>query len=213
MSNVNGFGASENGLFQKLEMLKIIGDNIANASTIGYKRRIPESATFKEILGDAVLTDNRTGALKKTNSHFDLAIEGNAEFLIETKEGLKHTRNGQFHLNEKGKLVTITGDEVVIVEQSDKLKDLVTAKEKDIKINQIGEIFIGTERLGRIAMKLEDSNPVKVHQGFVETSNINLVNEMITLSQVYRSVEASEKTFGMESSVDKELIEKYGRNV
>ena len=58
-----------------------------------------------------------------------------------------------------------------------------------------------------------DNKPVKIHQGFIEGSNINLVGEMTSMLLVFRSFEASEKTLGMEASVDKELIEKYGRNV
>lgn len=199
------------GMLHKLKIIQKITDNISNASTIGYKRQYPESVSFKSILNETALHDETQGQLKKTNNLFDLAIEGNAYFLIESKDGLIPTRNGKFKLSEKGELVTLEGNEVIVVEKTE--KPISLASSDDIDINEHGEIFVGTERYGRIAMQILDNNPVRVHQGHVEGSNVNLMTEMMSMSMAFRAFEASEKTLGMELSVDKDLIEKYGRNV
>lgn len=205
------FDTTLTGMLHKFKMIQLITDNIGNTSTVAYKRQIPESLSFESVLNQTAMRDNSQGQLKKSTNKFDLAIEGDAYFLVESKDGLRQIRNGNFKLNEKGNLVTQEGNEVVIIEKTDKPVSLATTD--DVRINQTGEIFVGTERYGRIAMKIMDNKPVKVHQGFLEAANVDLASEMMTLMMVFRAFEASEKTLGMEASVDKELIDKYGRSV
>ena len=211
MTQPNTYSQTVNGMLNKLKMIKATSSNIANAGTAGYKREIPESVNFKSVLSEVTLRDQAQGTLKKTGNMLDVAIEGNAYILVESENGPVPTRGGKLSFNDKGSLVTHDGHEVVVVEKTDKPINL--SREYDLRINENGEIFAGTERYGRIAMKIMDNNPVRVHQGFVEGSNVNLVNEMVSLSLAFRSFEASEKALGMEMSIDKELIEKYGRNV
>lgn len=205
------YGPTVNGMLYKLDMIKAISNNIANAATVGYKREIPEAVNFKSVLNEAALKDQQSGSIDRTNNKFDLAIEGNASFLVEGPEGPITIRLGNFQLNEKGNLANGLGQELIIIEKTD--KDISLSKSEDIKINQNGEIFVGADKFGRIAMQISDSNPVKIHQGFIEGSNVNLMNEMTSLSLIFRSFESSQQVLGMEASVDKELIEKYGRNV
>lgn len=207
----NTYSQTVNGMLNKLKMVKAAASNIENAGTLSYKREIPESVDFNSVLNEVTLRDQAQGALKKTDNPLDIAIDGNAYILVESKEGPVPTRDGQLSFNANGALVTQNGQEVVIVEKTD--KPISLPKQKEITINQNGEIFADGMRYGRIAMKIMDNKPVKIHQGFVEGSNVNLVSEMVSMSLAFRSFEASEKALGMEASVDKELIEKYGRNV
>ncbi len=207
----NPFGQTVTGMMNKLKMIQVISNNIANANSVGYQRQMPESISFDTVLNETALRDTTPGQLQKTGNMFDLAIEGNAYFLVESKDGPIPTKDGRFRLNEKGNLATQDGAEVVVIEKTD--KPISLAKEEDITINHNGEILIGKERYGRIAMQVLDSKPVKVHQAHLEASNVNLMNEMITLAMTFRSFEASEKMLGLEASADRDLIEKYGRNV
>ena len=207
----NTFDTTLKGMLHKLKMIEVISKNISNVSTAAYKRQLPEALSFSEILNETALRDNSQGAMKKTNSIFDLAIEGNASFLIETPNGLVETRNGNFKLNNKGEIVTHEGDVLVILDKID--KEVSLSDTNDISINQSGEIYVNGSRYGRIALRILDNKPVRIHQGFVEGSNVDLAQEMTALTMTFRSFEASEKTLGMEASIDKELIEKYGTNV
>lgn len=199
------------GMLNKLKIIQAATNNVSNINTVGYKREIPEAANFKSVMNELTLKDNTQGSLTKTGNQLDIAIDGNAYFLIESKDGLLTTRNGRFRLNEKGLLSTEEGNEIVIIEKTDKPINL--AKSKNIEVNQTGEISVDGERYGRIALKILDNNPVNIVQGHLEGSNVNMINEMASLLMAFRSFEASEKTLGMEASVDKDLIEKYGRNV
>ena len=207
----NAYTHTVAGMLQKLKMIQAITNNISHANTVGYKREIPESINFESILSEVGLKDPSQGDMKKTNNRFDFAIEGNASFLIETKDGPVPTRNERFHLNEKGLLVNEEGKELVVIEKS--AEPMSLAKAATFKVNENGEIHIGGQKYGRIALQISDNKPIVVHQGFVEGSNVNLMDEAVSLQMILRSFEASEKLLGMEASVDKELIEKYGRNV
>lgn len=202
------------GMLHKLKIIQAISSNIANAKSLGYQRQIPEAISFQSVLSNVseeILYDTVQGELRKTGNLFDFAIEGNAYFLIEDKDGIATTRNGRFHLDEKGDLVTEDNKKVVIIEKTD--RPLSLAKSFDIAVNQNGEIFVGKEKYGRIPLKIMDSKAVRISQGFVEGSNVNLMTEMASLAATFRLFEASEKTLGMIASSDRELIDKYGRNV
>ena len=211
MTQSNTYSQTVNGMLNKVKLMKAVANNIANAGTSGYKREIPESTNFQSVLNEVTLKDSSQGPLKKTGNQLDIAIEGNAYILVESKDGPIPTRNGKLSFNDKGLLVTQDGQEIIIVEKTDKPINL--SKQSNISINENGEVFAGGERYGRIAMKIMDNKPVRLHQGFIEGSNVNLMSEMVALSLTFRSFEASEKALGMETSVDKDLIEKYGRNV
>ncbi len=210
-NKTNPFGQTVAGMLNKLKMIQVISNNIANAGSVGYQRQIPEAISFDSVLNETAMRDNTPGQLKKTDNKFDLAIEGNAYFLTESKDGPMPTKDGRFRLNEKGELCTHDGNEVIVVEKTD--KPISLAKEENIIVNKNGEIFIGKEKYGRIAMQVLDNKPVKVHQSFLEGANVNIMTEMISLAMAFRSFEASEKMLGLEASADRDLIEKYGRNV
>lgn len=209
--STNPYSKTVSGLISKIKIFQTLSENIANVSTVGYKRKIPGTQSFDNVLKNLVLKDDSQGSMQKTGKVFDIAIEGNALFKLDTGNGLTTTRNGRFNLNKDGDLVSQEGHKLVIIEKTD--KEINLAIEREIKIDKQGVIFADGKRYGRIALELQDNNPVKVHQGYIEGSNVNLVTEMAAITMAFRSIEASEKLLGMEASADRDLIEKYGRNV
>lgn len=110
------------------EALSVYGDNIANASTTGFKTARPEfkDAVAKSLSGvqtgsasgrGAKLGSVRTvfsqGTLLSTESPTDLAITGNGFFVTEGMEGRAYTRDGSFHFDKDGKLVASEGNKVM----------------------------------------------------------------------------------------------------
>lgn len=115
----------QNGLYVALssqialeKRLNTIADNVANASTIGYRAT---GVRFEDVvtgLGDKSLSfvssgdtymSNASGPLRETSNPFDFAIKGDAWFGIETPAGVVMTRDGRFSLTENGELVSIEG--------------------------------------------------------------------------------------------------------
>ena len=153
-------------------------------------------------------TDYEQGALEETGQPLDFAIEGDGFFALENRDGERiYTRNGNFSLDDEGYL-WLSGYGRVLDAQGNTIR-LVTDQ---IKADDIGGMF--TENggfLGRVGVfRFEDNGAleknnygffvsdndgqavtdVKVHNGYVERANIDLVQQMtgmITAERAYQS--------------------------
>jgi len=100
-----------------------------------------------------VYTAFTQGPLKETGNDFDLAIEGNGFFTVETDYGERYTRNGTFLINREGFLVTKSGDLVMGEKGPIKLKKNNFVVDQDGKIFQ-NSTFAGED--GRLVSKEEN---------------------------------------------------------
>lgn len=125
---VRGFYSAAAGVFTQQKSLNVISNNIANATTAGYKSQATMESSFGEHLvnrlseldsvaknnigGGAFITVNSTeytdftqGGLESTGRTVDMAINGGGFFLVESETyGQVLTRNGQFEIDEEGDL-------------------------------------------------------------------------------------------------------------
>ena len=97
--------------------LEVIGNNIANANTVGFK-----SSAFEDVLGTAMASDTGTKAAGTTQSFsqgnitansnpLNVAVSGNGMFrMLDSKNNPSYTRDGQFSLSKDGYVVNSTGD-------------------------------------------------------------------------------------------------------
>jgi flagellar basal-body rod protein FlgF len=213
--------------------LDIVANNIANLNTTGFKA---DGAVFSEYLqngarGEQFATpdqrisfvqDRQTwhdvsqGAIQNTGSSLDVAIDGNAYFVVQTARGERYTRNGSFQVNGQGQLVTSAGDIVL----GDAGPVVFNNTDHGISINPDGTIRVqegatavdggrGRLRLASFAnaqalrkdgastfMAPEGVDPqvptnVRIIQGSIEKSNVRPVVEMarmIELSRAYTEV-------------------------
>jgi flagellar hook protein FlgE len=117
MSITNSLYIGVSGLQAHGDAISVVGDNIANASTIGYKRN---RASFADMLGGeidaqrlgggAVLERSQTmweqGAVTNTGNPLDLAINGGGLFMVKGNHGGQnlqyYTRDGRFHMDDTG---------------------------------------------------------------------------------------------------------------
>jgi flagellar basal-body rod protein FlgF/flagellar basal-body rod protein FlgG len=126
----SGYYAASTALIARTQALDTIANNLANASTVGFRA---EHNVFKSVLADAggasgsalnqainnygVLggtnLDLGQGALQKTGNSLDLGIQGSAFFAVQTANGERYTRNGSFQVSSTGQLITATGDAVM----------------------------------------------------------------------------------------------------
>lgn len=204
--------------------LDVIANNIANINTAGFKRqslemdeyRMPAASanTFERIdrtpsfVEDwTTTTDFEPGTLDTTGSPFDVAIQGDGFFAIQTPGGERYTRAGNFQLDATGRLVTADGHPVM----SDGGEVLFADNETDVVIGSDGSINTNIGPKGRLKLvQFEDnrllekegdnlfSGPepttalaVRVQQGSVELSNVQSVLEMtrlIDVSRTYKSI-------------------------
>jgi flagellar basal-body rod protein FlgF len=108
-----------------------IANDLANASTAGYKSDRTTQRSFGELLlsntatgatvgraglgveVDRVQTDFTPEAARETGEPLDFAIVGEGFFAVQTDQGQRFTRNGQFTVSPQGLLVTANGDAVL----------------------------------------------------------------------------------------------------
>jgi flagellar basal-body rod protein FlgF len=84
--------------------IDIIANNIANASTTGYKAaRMFFSEYLQEAGQDELSYDH--GSLQFTNNALDVAIDGEGFFVVNNGEGERYTRNGHFRVDEQRQIV------------------------------------------------------------------------------------------------------------
>lgn len=103
--------------------MEVIAHNIANATASGFKAEalllepVPVDAGARQRLAFVqdvgMVRDLDPGPMIATGNPLDLAIEGPGYFTIETAEGVRYGRSGQFRLNEQGELATAQGDPVL----------------------------------------------------------------------------------------------------
>jgi flagellar basal-body rod protein FlgF/flagellar basal-body rod protein FlgG len=127
----SGYYAAGTALVSRTMELDTIANNLANASTVGYRA---QKDVFSSVLADAgnagagsamnqainnygilsgTTLDLSQGALQKTGNDLDMAIQGPGYFVVQTANGPVYTRNGSFQVSARGQLVTSTGDAVM----------------------------------------------------------------------------------------------------
>ena len=97
----------------------VVANNIANASTTGFKREGVQFNTFLSqpsskqstsyVYDRATYRDTSPGTITSTGNPLDLAIQGVGYFQIQTPQGTQYTRNGAFRTDNQGQIVTSSG--------------------------------------------------------------------------------------------------------
>jgi flagellar basal-body rod protein FlgF len=107
--------------------LDVVANNLANIGTSGFKaEQVKFSEYMMPVASAEIFPSNRdkrlsyvedrmtwqdfsAGPIQITDNQFDLAIDGDAFFAVQTPSGVRYTRNGQFQIDTQGTLVTNEG--------------------------------------------------------------------------------------------------------
>ncbi len=166
--------------------------------------------------------DFQTGAMQDTGNPLDMALDGEGFFVVKraTDGKIYYTRDGHFRLNQERELVAINGDQVMAAGEDD--VPLVLAGEtpgalRDLKIGKLGDVMVDGQPIGALRLvtfadlqgleKLGDAGFVEssvsgppepadqllVSQGVRELSNVNVLEEMVSLIEIARQYQAQQK--------------------
>ncbi len=157
---LRGLYTAWTGMVNEQNRMDIMTNNLANASTVGYKKEGSTSQSFDDVLTvkikDASVglsnvqrtgvrnpgvkigenyVDYTQGSFRETGNTYDLALSGDGFFAVEFKNkagetSIMFTRAGQFTLNKDGYLVTQEGD--YVLDTQNRYIQLDTLKEADI---------------------------------------------------------------------------------
>jgi len=204
-----------------LKEMQLVANNIANISTTGYRRegtifsefvkQVPtEGASISMTDSNVRMTDLAPGVNTQTGGTFDLAIQGDGFFMIETADGPRLTRAGAFLPNENSELANFDGQ---LVLDAGGAPIFIPPDATSISIGQDGTISSGQDAIAQIGIfsvqnpdqlaregsvlfrfdeePIPNQNP-QVLQGFVEGSNVNPVREITRMIEVQRAYELSQ---------------------
>jgi flagellar basal-body rod protein FlgF len=126
----SGFYSAFTGLAARMQSLDLVANNLANVNTVGYKgekefysaltaslsshRLSPVNQAINDfgVLGGSHL-DMTAGSLDSTGNDTDMAIDGSGFLAVQTKGGVRYTRNGNFSLNPQRQLIDSAGNTVI----------------------------------------------------------------------------------------------------
>ncbi len=167
-----GLYAAAAGMLASQAAQDAIAQNLANASTTGYKQDIPQFMSFQETLmrrlngngsGGAALgtlgqgatlyalaTDFADGTLQQTGNPLDVGLSGDAALAVQTPQGVRFSRDGALTRNGQGFLAQSGTGALVLDTNNQPLH--VPAKAKSIQIGAQGEITVDGAALGRLRL-------------------------------------------------------------
>jgi flagellar basal-body rod protein FlgF len=170
--------------------------------------------------------DLRPAGARATGNPCDLAIEGDGFFVVETPQGLAYTRAGNFRLDADHRLVTVDGDPVLgeggpiaingdhweVAPNGDVLVD--GAQAARIRLVSITP-ETGLRRLGDNLVATAEVPPPAEHaaikQGYLESSNVSMIDEMATMITTLRAYEAAQRALTAQDETLGQLINEVSR--
>jgi flagellar basal-body rod protein FlgG len=126
-----GLYIAASGMVAEMVRQDQIANDLANASTPGYKADRSTQRSFGNLLLsntvsgqqvgplglgaeiDTIRTDTTGAPLRETGEPLDFAIQGEGWFGVQTPQGVRYTRNGQFQLSPQGTLIDAMGNPVI----------------------------------------------------------------------------------------------------
>jgi flagellar basal-body rod protein FlgF len=219
----------QGGLRQERK-LEVVSNNLANADTTGFKR---DSVSFDQAFKAQVNKDYSQGAMIATGNALDFAISGDGFFKIDTQDGIKYTRNGNFSIDVNNLLVDQNGNPVL--GQGGAIAIEGGNVDQDLFVNKNGEILIGGEIIdtldivtfenlrelerdgqnllsfkGETVQEVQVENPVIQHKA-IEKSNIRVVDEMVRMIDYNRMYETFSKSIQTFDEIDSKSINEVGK--
>lgn len=236
--------------------LEVTADNLANLQTTGFKR---QAVSFRAYALDAennarevfppypavsdasrfwvayeARVDPAAGPLRQTGNPLDLALNGPGFFAVESPEGIRYTRRGNFTLNAEGVLVTQEGWPVQGEGGEIRLEGGRAAGGRAmISVGRDGTVRVDDRDVGRL--RIEDIpaaalaragngyflpppggglplEAADVAQGFLEMSNVDAVRGMVEMIEILRGYESYQRLMRAVDEMNAKSVNELGRS-
>ena len=193
-------------------LMGITNENVVGFDKIGYQRKIPVVSSFAEFLGEdaiSTITDDSIGRLGLTENPLDVALAEKGYFQIQTKDGIKLTRDGRFKMNKEGEILSLDGVKVLTNMGTSLVLRFVPEKLEDITIDLNGNVRVldnntrKFELAGTLSVVTQDGLAViapNVRQGYNEYSNVSLQSEFMQAIPYPKTFEANRQLYTIQNS-------------
>lgn len=221
--------------------MRAVANNIANLSTTGFRK---EGVIFAEHVADLgreepslsmATAEGRVvnlaqGTLVKTGGAFDLAIEGEGFFQIDTPDGPRLTRAGAFTPSAEGELVTAEGYRLLDLGAA---PIFVPVDAGAVAVAPDGTVSAGGNPVAQIGLfqpadamgllhaggtRFEAPGGIEPHdggaifQGFLENSNVDPMAEIARMIEVQRAYEMGQGFLDSEDQRIRAVLQTLGRS-
>jgi flagellar basal-body rod protein FlgF len=221
--------------------MDIISSNLANSAVLGFKKDRISFQEFlgraqrtggtdiidRSLIG--IRADYAQGDNRHTGNSLDFAIQGKGFFKVETPGGIRYTRRGNFMLNRDGNLVTQEGYKVLGGGGP------VTITGSNVSVDGKGTVKVDGSEVGRIEVidfqnydglaktgtgffrnysQMEETAPppeTSLEQGYLELSNVNMVDEMVQMIHCLRAFESYQKAIQTLDGLNQRAVNEVSR--
>lgn len=223
---IKGMYKSASGMIPRVQQQEAIANNIANATTAGFKKddifvrelskaerkTTKTNADWLQPMVTKAFTEHTSGSLDRTGNPLDLAIDGDGFFRLQSPDGsVALTRSGTFQVNGAG-FLSYPGGYQLMGESGP-----IQVGDGTVTIAQTGEVEVNGSIVGRIVpytttglnklQKVGETMYIaprgvemtavpqpSVQQGYLESSNVDVISEMVDMIVSYRIYEANAKS-------------------
>jgi flagellar basal-body rod protein FlgF len=226
------------GAIAQSNAMDATANNIANANAAGFhaehisfqealtRAKSPDQVSVQTNTGKTL--DSQNGAMLQTNNPLDLAIEGDGMFSVQTPQGMRFTRAGNFQLDSQGTLVTPDGYKVM-GEGSQPLS--LPPNATNVSVGADGSITADGQNVGKLSLvkfntnqlkreggtlysasgtPLKDNTTPTVRSGMLESSNVNIVHGVVDLVKVQRNYESLMRVIQNYHDIDDQTAKTLG---
>ncbi|RMG23706.1 MAG: flagellar hook-basal body protein [Armatimonadetes bacterium] len=237
-----GIEAAARGMKTQALLLDVVANNLANVNTTGYKRDVLvfsdmlEREVFlpgpygPELVGSigtgptvaSEYTVAEAGPLVRTDNPLDVALPDAGQFLaVQTRDGVRYTRDGSLTVLPDGYLGTKVGNPVLDATG----RPLFVGRPGDfqtVRIDERGAVLVDDVEVGllnivsgkmrKVGANLWEGSGVtavaepRVSPGYLEGSNVDGIREMVLLTSLMRQFEANQKAAQTQDELVGQLI-------
>lgn len=221
---LRGIYTSCTGMVAEMDRQNVIANNLANVNTVGFKKDNVTTTPFAELflnaynkrgispvgqlgLGVQAVTQYvnfTSGPVQVTGNPADLALEGDGMFAVETPNGLRYQRAGNFVIDKDRYLVTQEGYRVLGENGP------ILLEEGDFTVTETGDITQASGIVNRLLLfstndmakegnyfytnpNAQPADNYRITQGALEHSNINTVYEMVQMITATRNYDTNQR--------------------
>lgn len=253
---IRGLYTAATGMIAEQYVQDTLAGNLANINTIGYKQDTPTFRAVQEMalsrydcsgqggtsigrigLGvafDHTSTNLHAGSLVNTHNPLDLALSGSGFFSVQTPDGERYTRAGQFHLEPAGKGPDGKAIAYIQDDQGNRVLGLKGAinvgDAREISVSEKGDIQANGvvidrlklvdgpagafEKSGNSVLTLTgQSTPATalVKSGYLEQSNVSAIGSMVRMIAVQRAYESAQRAITSQDETLGKAVNEVGR--
>lgn len=220
--------------------MDILANNVANMNSTAFRGERPlfqeylvtadDGSTTSYVEDVGLLRNTNPGTIQQTSNTLDVAISGEGFFVVDTADGPRYTRNGNWRLDEFGQIVVGTGNPVV---DDAGLPIVIDAGDGAITIRADGTVLSEAGPIGKVqVVSFEDEQALQklgdglfdageqiaqpatnfsILQGMLETSNVNGVVEMTLMMEVANAYRTTAQMASTSDDLRRRAIQTIGQ--